>query len=104
MKHIKIYEQFNLDDFSDEELFGNDDNYFPKENIEKYYYDYKELFNHTKYDEEYGYTNYELWTEVGQLTLKYNLTRDDVKWILDNKNTRFDSDKFLEDTYLHWDD
>jgi len=44
MKHIKIYEQFNLDDFSDEELFGNDDNYFPKENIEKYYYDYKELF------------------------------------------------------------
>lgn len=45
----------------------------------------------------------ELWSEIGQLILKYNLTKDDVLYILNNFNCNFDVNEFLRDIYENWD-
>lgn len=46
--------------------------------------------------------NHELWTEIGQLTVEYEFSKEDVKNVLDNFDCSFDTHKFLEDTYQSW--
>jgi len=67
--------------------------------LDNFYKDYKELFNLEPGNE---YTNHELWTEVGQLTLKHDMTKQDVKEILDNYDCNFDFYNFLQSTYEEW--
>lgn len=67
--------------------------------IQKFYKEYREL-----YEDDYdNLSSYEVWMEVGQLTLKYELTSDDVKYILDNMDTSFDYANNLKDTLDNWD-
>lgn len=80
MKHVRKFNESN------------------KENLSKFYKEYKKLCR----DEDLS--NYELWTEIGQLTLKYDLTKDDVLYILNNFNCDFDIYKSLQQTLEYWDD
>lgn len=94
---IKLFEQFNFDEhFKREE---------PKQHsTEKFYDEYKNLFDidPDEYDQEDKPSNIDIFTEVGQLVNKYHLSKDDVKWILDNEDTSFDTYRFLESTYDDW--
>ena len=66
--------------------------------FDNFYQEYKDLFEVEDYD------NYEVLTEVGQLTLKYNLSKENVKEILSNYDTSFDTHNFLQSTYDDWDE
>lgn len=80
MRHIRKFNESNQDKLS------------------KFHKEYEELCK----DEDLG--NHELWTEIGQLTLKYDLTKDDVLFILNNFNCKFDVNGFLKQTWSDWDD
>jgi acid phosphatase class B len=80
MKHIRKFNESNQDKLS------------------KFHKEYEELCK----DEDLG--NHELWTEIGQLTLKYDLTKDDVLFVLNNFNCKFDVNGFLKQTWSDWDD
>jgi hypothetical protein len=82
------------------------ENYTNKESkIVNFYNDYINLLKQSddEDDEEENYlTDNEKLTEVGQLTLKYNLSKEDVKYILDNYDISLDIDKLLQYTYDNW--
>jgi hypothetical protein len=80
MKHIRKFNEDNQDKLS---IFHRE---------------YEELCS----NDELG--NHELWTEIGQLTLKYNLTKDDVLYVLNNFNCKFDINKLLKQTWSDWED
>jgi hypothetical protein len=65
--------------------------------LSNFYSEYRELCNIEDFD------NIDLWTEIGQLTLKYKLTKSEVKHVLENFNCRFDINRFLEQTLKDWD-
>lgn len=69
-----------------------------QDKLSKFHKEYEELYK----DEDLG--NYELWTEIGQLTLKYDLTKDDVLFVLNNFNCEFDAMMLLKQTWSDWDD
>lgn len=72
--------------------------------LDSFYKDYKKIFDYNEDDFEQGDepSNYELMMAVGQLTLEHDMTREDVKNILDNYDCRFDINHFLQSTYDEW--
>lgn len=74
-----------------------------KTNIDNYYRAYKAWLTEEP-EEDNEPTNYERWMEVGQLTIKHHLSKEDVKYILDNYDTSFDWDGLLQSTYDKWTD
>jgi hypothetical protein len=79
MKHIRKFNENNQD------------------KLINFYEEYKKLCK----EEDLG--NHELWVEIGQLTLKYDLSKDDVLYILNNFNCKFDVFGFLKQTLEDWD-
>lgn len=71
--------------------------------LEDFYEEYQKLFNTDGFEEGEEYTNHELFTEVGQLVNKYNLSKEDVGVILKNYDNGFDINRFLQGTYDEWD-
>lgn len=83
IKNIQTFEQHTNENNSDELI--------------RFYNEYKELCDR----DDLG--NHELWTEIGQLTLKHNLTKDDVLYVLNNFDCNFDIHNFLKQTWEDWD-
>jgi hypothetical protein len=61
----------------------------------KFYLEYKKLF-----EDNTGLA--ELWIDVGELTVKHDMTKEEVKYILDFYDTSFDFSQFLRGTYDNW--
>lgn len=94
---MKRFEQFNFDEYFKKEKPSQE------HSLEKFYNEYKRLFdNDIEFEQEDEPLNIDIFTEVGQLVNKYHLSKDDVKWILDNEDTSFDTYRFLESTYDDW--
>ncbi len=68
-----------------------------KNMLESFYYDYKKLC------QEDHLSNYDIFTEIGQLILNYNLTKYDILEVLNTFNCKFDINGFLQQTYDDWD-
>jgi len=68
-----------------------------EDKLSKFHKEYEKLCNHE------GLGNHELLVEIGQLTLEYDLTKDDVSYILNNFNCKFDTYDFLKCIWEDWD-
>jgi hypothetical protein len=70
-------------------------------NIDLFYNEYKSLvdFNENDYEEGDEPSNADLLSEISDLTIKYNLSEDDVKNILDNMDISFDINNLLKIIY-----
>lgn len=54
------------------------------------------------FDQGYEPSHIDLYDSLGELCLKYDLTKEDVKFVLDNYDCEFDVDKLLQSTYDSW--
>lgn len=90
MRYLKTFENHSNDSITENKFNESVDN------LSSFYNEYKELCDH----DDLG--NHELWMEIGQLTLKHGLSKEDVKNILDNYDCSFDINRFLLSTYNSW--
>jgi hypothetical protein len=69
-----------------------------------FYEKYKNIvdFDETNYDQGYEPTKNDLLSEIGDLCNEMDMTRSDVKWVLDNHDCSFDVDGLLQITYDEW--
>lgn len=88
MKHLK---RFN------EEI---DDPQYMK--CQKFHQTYKSLVDFDESEQGYEPTNMDLISDIGDLCNKLNMTKEDVKFVLDNFDCSFDTDKLLQSTYNEW--
>lgn len=70
----------------------------------RFYQGYKNTvdFDQNDYEEGDEPSNRDLLSELGDLCNDLEMSKDDVKYVLDNFNCSFDSDKLLKITYDEW--
>ncbi len=72
-------------------------------NIINFYNEYKGLFSDPDDDDLDNIpSKIDLYDEIGELTLKHNLSYEDVGYILNSLDTSFDTDGLLKSTYNTW--
>jgi hypothetical protein len=70
----------------------------------KFYNKYKSIvdFDESEYKQGDEPTNSDLLSEIGGLCNKLNMTKEDVKFVLDNFDCSFDGNKLLQSHYNLW--
>lgn len=96
MKHLKKFNE-NIDD-------SKYTTWNEHSKCVKFYNKYKSIvdFDESGYEQGDGPTNGDLLSEIGDLCNKLNMTKEDVKFVLDNFNCSFDIDRLLQSTYNEW--
>ena len=69
-----------------------------------FYQEYKNIvdFNEDDYDQGDEPSKVDQLSEIGDLCNKFNMSKDDIKYVLDNYDCSFDYDKLLQITYYEW--
>jgi len=72
----------------------------------KFHQVYKKLvkFDEDEYLQGDEPSRIDLLSEIGDLCNRFNMTKEDVKFVLDNFDCAFDSDKLLQIIYDEWED
>lgn len=72
--------------------------------IDEFYGKYKDLLDFSEEDFDQGEepSHIDLYDSLGELCLKYHLTREDAQFVIDNYDCSFDVDKLLQSTIDYW--
>jgi hypothetical protein len=95
MKHLKGF---------NEEYDNSNPTWNTHSKCVKFYKKYKSIvdFDESEYEQGDEPTNGDLLSKIGVLCNKLNMTKEDVKFVLDNFNCSFDGNKLLQSHYTLW--
>lgn len=71
--------------------------------LKAFYEEYKDLFRTDDSEGENDYSNSELLSMIGDLTIEFDVSKSDIEFVLNNLDTSFDVNKLLKITLDEWD-